>query len=175
MKMVFLKVGGKCSNIIMDQCKKVTMLAIDLVSWLALNCMCMDVHCPGWPGLPRCGGWGGSDQLPISQTAGQQNIIMVAIDILMILVAGIVIVLLMATGYNINVLFFSKVLGSVPTISVDKTDGCQMFLRFHNLLKPSFQYIKRLSQSDGSNLHDPPETLFTSYVCVALIPCTSTS
>ena len=53
-------------------------------------------------------------------------------DIFMVLMAAIM--SLMATGYNINVLFLLQVLGSVPTISVDKTDGCQMFLRFHNYL-----------------------------------------
>jgi len=60
-----VQVGGKCSNIIMDQCKKVGLVFQDVVAGMeVINCQSVKL----------------------------------------------------------------QVLGSVPTISVDKTDGCQMFL-----------------------------------------------
>jgi len=60
-----VQVGGKCSNIIMDQCKKVGLVLQDVVAGMeVINCQSVKL----------------------------------------------------------------QVLGSVPTISVDKTDGCQMFL-----------------------------------------------
>merc|ERR1712080_171380 len=60
-----VQVGGKCSNIIMDQCKKVGLVYQDVVAGMeVINCQSVKL----------------------------------------------------------------QVLGSVPTISVDKTDGCQMFL-----------------------------------------------
>jgi len=56
---------------------------------------------------------------------------------------------------------FLKVLGSVPTISVDKTDGCQMYLS-----KDSMAVEIVSSKSSEMNVMLPETNEFGDYVSV---------